>query len=318
MSSDHRSDQNRGHHDGFAEFTDELKLLAEVLLARVEPVLRRTAADGDAELGGCAWCPVCAAAALVRGEHHDVVAALADHGTAVVTILREALAGVPVEPLLPPEWDGPQQDSEFGPMPDAASAANPNRPTFRDSVHAGATRAARARDAQPSAANGSARTHDPQPYAANSSARTHDPQPPNPNGAAANTSSARENSRGQRATDSSRKSSGRTARGTERAGRPPADQPRSREADQRSPRDAQPTGPAASAPSSDHRPSADQREPNGPIRATPIRPPNVAYDKHSADANGQHPHPPRVHPEDPATFTPSRGRYVDIPVTIRG
>lgn len=104
MSTESQSDR-RGHHpDGFAEFTEELRLLAEVLLARVEPVLRRTAADGQADLGGCSWCPVCAAAALVRGEHHDVVAALADHGTSMVTVLREALAGVPVEPVLPPEW----------------------------------------------------------------------------------------------------------------------------------------------------------------------------------------------------------------------
>ncbi|MEU4600000.1 hypothetical protein [Nocardia sp. NPDC023988] len=101
MSSDRQSDR---HHDGFAEFAEELRLLAEVLLARVEPVLRRTAADGAADLGGCAWCPVCAAAALVRGDHHDVVAALAEHGTSMVTVLREALAGVPVEPVLPPEW----------------------------------------------------------------------------------------------------------------------------------------------------------------------------------------------------------------------
>ncbi|MEU3015053.1 hypothetical protein [Nocardia asteroides] len=104
MSTESQSDR-RGHHpDGFAEFTEELRLLAEVLLARVEPVLRRTAADGQADLGGCSWCPVCAAAALVRGEHHDVVAALAEHGTSMVTVLREALAGVPVEPVLPPEW----------------------------------------------------------------------------------------------------------------------------------------------------------------------------------------------------------------------
>ncbi|MGY0497719.1 hypothetical protein ACWZHB_04385 [Nocardia sp. FBN12] len=102
MSTDSQSE--RHGHDGFAEFTEELRLLAEVLLARVEPVLRRTAADGQADLGGCAWCPVCAAAALVRGDHHDVVAALADHGTSMVTVLREALAGIPVEPVMPPEW----------------------------------------------------------------------------------------------------------------------------------------------------------------------------------------------------------------------
>ena len=95
-----------GHHeDHFAELTEELRLLAEMLLERVEPMLRRTALDGRVEWSGCSWCPVCAAAALVRGEHHDVVAALADHGTAVVTVLREALAGVPVEPVLPPDDD---------------------------------------------------------------------------------------------------------------------------------------------------------------------------------------------------------------------
>ncbi|MFD4354210.1 hypothetical protein ACFWPK_30795 [Nocardia sp. NPDC058519] len=102
MSTDSQSE--RHGHDGFAEFTEELRLLSEVLLARVEPVLRRTAADGRADLGGCAWCPVCAAAALVRGDHHDVVAALAEHGTSMVTVLREALAGIPVEPVLPQEW----------------------------------------------------------------------------------------------------------------------------------------------------------------------------------------------------------------------
>ncbi|MFC6012958.1 hypothetical protein [Nocardia lasii] len=104
MSSDSQSDRHGHHPDGFAEFAEELRLLAEVLLARVEPVLRRTAADGQADLGGCSWCPVCAAAALVRGNHHDVVAALAEHGTSMVTVLREALAGIPVEPVLPQEW----------------------------------------------------------------------------------------------------------------------------------------------------------------------------------------------------------------------
>ncbi|TCJ90184.1 hypothetical protein [Nocardia alba] len=102
MSTDSQSE--RHGHDGFAEFTEELRLLSEVLLARVEPVLRRTAADGRADLGGCAWCPVCAAAAVLRGDHHDVVAALAEHGTSMVTVLREALAGIPVEPVFPPEW----------------------------------------------------------------------------------------------------------------------------------------------------------------------------------------------------------------------
>lgn len=94
-----------GTEDELAEFAAELKLLAEAVLERVEPVLRRAAASGAPEWESCSWCPVCAAAALVRGERHDVLAAVADHGTAIVTVLREALAGVPVDPVMPPPED---------------------------------------------------------------------------------------------------------------------------------------------------------------------------------------------------------------------
>ncbi|MGQ4600531.1 hypothetical protein [Nocardia sp. R6R-6] len=95
---------SRATHDGIAEFTEELKLLAEAVLQRVEPVLRH-AADGQREWSSCSWCPVCAAAALVRGEHHQVLTAVAEHGTAIVTVLREALAGMPVEPVMPTDAD---------------------------------------------------------------------------------------------------------------------------------------------------------------------------------------------------------------------
>lgn len=101
------------HEDTFDEFALELRALAETLLERIEPTLRRAAADGR-EWDACSWCPVCAAAALVRGEHHEVLTAVADHGTAIVTVLREALAGVPVEPLIP---DDPA---------DPAGSANPD------------------------------------------------------------------------------------------------------------------------------------------------------------------------------------------------
>ncbi|MEV5836717.1 hypothetical protein [Nocardia sp. NPDC052112] len=96
--------------DGLGEFAAELKLLAEAVLERVEPTLRR-AADGQPDWSSCSWCPVCAAAALMRGEHHDVLAVVADHGTAIVTVLREALAGVPVEPVMPE--DGVPHDHSF-------------------------------------------------------------------------------------------------------------------------------------------------------------------------------------------------------------
>ncbi|MGN2640402.1 hypothetical protein ACWEKT_14875 [Nocardia takedensis] len=119
--------------DGLAEFTEELKLLAETVLERVEPVLRHAAAEGAAEWASCSWCPVCAAAAVLRGEHHEVMAALAEHGTAIVTVLREALAGVPVEPVMPegePETDSeqaaPHRHSPTGSR--RAAAANGDRP----------------------------------------------------------------------------------------------------------------------------------------------------------------------------------------------
>lgn len=89
--------------EGVAEFAEELRLLAEAVLERVEPVLRAAAEDGQPEWNNCTWCPVCAAAALVRGEHHEVLAAVAAHGTAIVTVLREALAGAPVDPIVPHE-----------------------------------------------------------------------------------------------------------------------------------------------------------------------------------------------------------------------
>ncbi|MFI7001889.1 hypothetical protein [Nocardia sp. NPDC050175] len=114
--------------DGMAEFVAELKLLAESVLERVEPVLRQ-AADGQVEWSSCSWCPVCAAAALMRGQHHEVLQTVADHGTAIVTVLREALAGVPVDPVMP-ESDptgGPQHNHAVPQdySPDTSTHAEP-------------------------------------------------------------------------------------------------------------------------------------------------------------------------------------------------
>ncbi|MET8799689.1 hypothetical protein ABZV91_25245 [Nocardia sp. NPDC004568] len=112
--------------EGVAEFADELRLLAEAVLERVEPVLREAAAEGQPEWSNCTWCPLCAAAALVRGEHHEVLATVAAHGTAIVTVLREALAGVPVDPVVAhrhgPE-DGSAHEDSHPAAPGADAAA---------------------------------------------------------------------------------------------------------------------------------------------------------------------------------------------------
>ncbi|WP_019928310.1 hypothetical protein [Nocardia sp. BMG111209] len=105
------NDAGAGHSpaDHLAEFTEELRLLAEAVLERVEPILRRATEEDRPEWDGCGWCPVCATAALVRGEHHEAIATIAQHGTALITVLREALAGVPVDPVLP---DEPEQTAD--------------------------------------------------------------------------------------------------------------------------------------------------------------------------------------------------------------
>ena len=87
-----------GMTDAHGDLVEELRLLMETVLERAEPALRRAASGMDQpEFAGCTWCPVCAVAALVRGEHHELATKIAEHGTAIVTVLREALAGVPVD-----------------------------------------------------------------------------------------------------------------------------------------------------------------------------------------------------------------------------
>lgn len=113
--------------EDYGEFVEELRLLAETVLERVEPALRQAAVGIDQqEWAGCSWCPVCAAVALLRGEHHDLVAVLADHGTAMVTVLREAIAGIPVEPVMPEDFPmGGQSRRQRPPAPKAEPRPSP-------------------------------------------------------------------------------------------------------------------------------------------------------------------------------------------------
>jgi hypothetical protein len=70
-----------------------------------------TPADGrDAGHGGdCRWCPVCQAAAVVRGERPEVTAALADVLTATATALRSL-----AEADRPAAADAPEPEREDG------------------------------------------------------------------------------------------------------------------------------------------------------------------------------------------------------------
>ena len=72
--------------------------------------------EGRAAHGAeCTWCPLCQAAAVVRGERPEVTAALADVLTATATALRTFAESVP-----PPASDAPaatQEDPEAEPPP---------------------------------------------------------------------------------------------------------------------------------------------------------------------------------------------------------
>ncbi|MFF2087555.1 hypothetical protein ACFVVM_27590 [Nocardia sp. NPDC058176] len=304
MSSDRQSDRHGHHPDGFAEFTEELRLLAEVLLARVEPVLRRTAADGQADLGGCAWCPVCAAAALVRGEHHDVVAALAEHGTSMVTVLREALAGVPVEPLLPEEWaDHAAGHPNSRPAHPQDGAARPN----------GADEPGVTAPEQPPHATESAASARGRRGAPGTGLRTA------PAGAAAVTGESGPTTTGFRATVPGQAPAGATAesppladpagRARPRWGNARGDQagtPRPRRVDEF----AAPRQQGAPARATEHRATEpvvpEDPAPTGLFPAPPHKADDTAHRRRSADADRSR-----------AASAP-RSRYVDIPVTIRG
>ncbi|MFC9358644.1 hypothetical protein ACFTZB_19005 [Rhodococcus sp. NPDC057014] len=89
-------------NDDHAQLLAELRTLAETALDRLEPILSRaaaphTAADaagadpGAGQWSGCTWCPVCALAALIRGEQHDLVTLLAGQASVLIAVLRQIL-----------------------------------------------------------------------------------------------------------------------------------------------------------------------------------------------------------------------------------
>ncbi|WP_277609749.1 hypothetical protein [Rhodococcus sp. CH91] len=81
----------------------ELLVLADAVLDRVEGVVQQFAVpsnDSDAPAApeqhgtsaGCTWCPLCAGAALLRGEDHELVTRLATRLAALIALLRELVS----------------------------------------------------------------------------------------------------------------------------------------------------------------------------------------------------------------------------------
>jgi hypothetical protein len=101
----------------------DLWALAETVLTRLEPILARAVEDqAQAPRQGCSWCPVCALAALIRGEQHDLLTLVATEGATVVAMIRQVISE--------------HSDGVTHRAGDAAERPNPNGETdFRESPH---------------------------------------------------------------------------------------------------------------------------------------------------------------------------------------
>lgn len=115
----------------------ELRALADAVLDRLEQTVQRFAEpessprspapdavspdavspDGgtepatdtsDSAAGGCSWCPLCAVAAAVRGEPHELLTRLATQVAALIALLRDLLARYLPARGPAPEAPGPQ------------------------------------------------------------------------------------------------------------------------------------------------------------------------------------------------------------------
>jgi hypothetical protein len=92
-----------------SDWLDQARRLVDAYVqGREAPASAESASPGT----DCAWCPLCQAAALVRGERPEVTAALADVLTAAATALRTfAESGGPADAA-------PAEATEEEPLPE--------------------------------------------------------------------------------------------------------------------------------------------------------------------------------------------------------
>jgi hypothetical protein len=93
-----------------SDWVEQARRLMDGLRAAA-PAEGATAGGATAAGGDCRWCPLCQAAALVRGERPELSAALADILTATAAALRQ-FAG---EPAAPPDAGPAPTPADDGP-----------------------------------------------------------------------------------------------------------------------------------------------------------------------------------------------------------
>lgn len=119
--------------DRHSDVAAELWALAETVLTRLEPVLRQAVEDQQQRpQQGCSWCPVCALAALMRGEQHDLLTVVATEGASVVALLRQLMSdhaestGSPSPPADAAGSNNPDPEGDDGPTSDASHNSDPD------------------------------------------------------------------------------------------------------------------------------------------------------------------------------------------------
>jgi hypothetical protein len=96
----------------------ELRQLAQAILDRLDPIVRAAgalAASVADRPGKCqqVWCPVCALAALANGESHPLLGVVAEHGAALLPVLRAMVQAPPDGG--PPDGGAPDDQPPTGP-----------------------------------------------------------------------------------------------------------------------------------------------------------------------------------------------------------
>jgi hypothetical protein len=99
----------------------ELRKLAQKILDQIDPAVRLAAAavvgDGPGT-GKCqqVWCPVCALAAIVRGDEHPLLTVIAEHSVTLLAVIRAIVDEVdrptPQPPAGPPSGVGAEEGTD--------------------------------------------------------------------------------------------------------------------------------------------------------------------------------------------------------------
>jgi hypothetical protein len=106
--------------DFHTDLPPELRQLAQSILNKLDPAVRMAAARATSgSEGKCqqVWCPVCALAALVSGEQHPLLGVIAEHGVALLSVVR-AMTDAMADPTGPGSGGPDTPSPPTGPRPD--------------------------------------------------------------------------------------------------------------------------------------------------------------------------------------------------------